>query len=95
MDKILHLQGINDYPIYVYRFLMVFVPIPGGWPWDFWTINSIWPEVRIDHRRDLCCRAFVDVPGPGVFWNTRPGEVGGDSLLLITGCILNEIRVTF
>ena len=39
MEEILHQLrcSLSVYPIY----LQGFSTIPGGWPWDFWTINSI------------------------------------------------------
>ncbi len=35
MGEILHQLRLVVYPI-IYKALY----IPGGWPWDFWTINS-------------------------------------------------------
>ena len=41
-----HKSGVHQlrlvvYPI-VYRVFMDFIHPNGGWPWDFWTINSLW-----------------------------------------------------
>ena len=50
--------------------------IPGGWEWDFWTINSTLPETNSSHLK---------MDG----WNTNflsgPGLFSGANLLLVSG----------